>query len=73
MGQAARWHRELIPRRWTYPATGRRRGPDPAVVELMLWLARDNARWGCLRVAGECRELGVAVAATSVPAILRRL
>jgi len=54
-----RWHRELIRRRWTYPATGRRRGLDPEVVELVLRLARDNARWGYLRIAGECRKLGV--------------
>ncbi len=37
-----RWHRELIRRRWTYPATGSRRRLDPAVVELVLRLARDN-------------------------------
>jgi putative transposase len=34
-----RWHRELIRRRWTYPATGRRGGLDPEVVELVLRLA----------------------------------
>src|SRR3954468_18895038 len=28
-----RWHRELVRRRWTYPATGRQRGVDPEVVE----------------------------------------
>jgi putative transposase len=67
-----RWHRELIRRRWTYPATGRRRGLDPEVVELVLRLARDNARWGYLRIAGECRKLGVTVSATSVRTILRR-
>src|SRR3954468_272524 len=49
-----RWHRELVRRRWTYPATGRQRGLDPAVVELVLRLAQDNARWGYLRIAGEC-------------------
>ena len=48
-----RWHRELIRRRWTYPTTGRSRGLDPAVVELVLRLARDNARWGYLRVRRE--------------------
>src|SRR6266545_5672425 len=37
-----RWHRELIRRRWTYPATGSRRRLDPAVVELVQRLARDN-------------------------------
>jgi putative transposase len=51
-----RWHRELVRRRWTYPATGRRRGLDPEVVELVLRLARDNARWGYLRIVGECRK-----------------
>jgi putative transposase len=31
-----RWHRELVRRRWTYPAAGGRRGLDPEVVELVL-------------------------------------
>jgi putative transposase len=64
--------RELIRRRWTYPTTGRGRGLVPAVVELVLRLARDNARWGYLRIVGECRKLGVTVSATSVRTILRR-
>jgi putative transposase len=67
-----RWHRELIRRRWTYPTTAARRGLDPAVVELVLRLARDNHRWGYLRIAGECRKLGVTLSATSVRSILRR-
>jgi putative transposase len=66
-----RWHRELVRRRWTYP-TGRRRGLDLAVVDLVLRLARDNPRWGYMRVVGECRKLGVSVSATSVRTILRR-
>jgi putative transposase len=67
-----RWHRELIRYRWTYPVTGRSRGLDPEVVELVLRLARDNERWGYLRIVGECRKLGVTVSATSVRTILRR-
>jgi transposase InsO family protein len=67
-----RWHRELVRRGWIYPATGRRRGLDLEVVELVLRLARDNARWGYVRIAGECRKLGVNVSATSVRTILRR-
>jgi putative transposase len=42
------------------------------VVELVLRLARDNPRWGYLRIVGECRKLGVLVSATSVRTILRR-
>src|SRR5919199_836171 len=68
-----RWHRELIRRRWTYPTrTARRRGLDDEVVALVLRLARDNPRWGYLRIVGECRKLGVQVSATSVRGILRR-
>jgi transposase InsO family protein len=68
-----RWHRELIARRWTYPHTGRdRRGLDEQVVALVVRLARENPRWGYLRIVGECRNLGVPVSATSVRRILRR-
>src|ERR671932_2067451 len=35
-------------------------------------MARDNVRWGYMRIAGECRKLGVKVSATSVRTILRR-
>jgi putative transposase len=68
-----RWHRELIARRWTYPHTGvKRRGLDEEVVALVVRLARENPRWGYLRIVGECRSLGVRVSATSVRRILRR-
>src|SRR6266498_1074875 len=67
-----RWHRELIRRRWTYPATGRNcRTLDPEVVDLVLRLARENPRWGYVRIVGECRKLGVPVSETSVCTILR--
>ena len=49
-----RWHRELVARRWTYPVTGlRSRGLDPHIVELVLRMARENRRWGFLRIVGE--------------------
>jgi transposase InsO family protein len=68
-----RWHRELIARRWTYPPTGRdQRGLDEEIVALVVRLARENPRWGYLRIVGECRNLGVCVSATSVRRILRR-
>jgi transposase InsO family protein len=65
-----RWHRELVRRRWSYPSA-RRRGLDPAVIDLVLRLARENPRWGYLRIVGECRKLGVRVSATSIRSILR--
>jgi hypothetical protein len=34
-------------------------------------LAKENPRWGCVRIVGECRKLGVTVSATSVRSILR--
>ncbi|MEJ3747013.1 helix-turn-helix domain-containing protein [Actinomycetes bacterium KLBMP 9797] len=68
-----RWHRELIARRWAYPRAGRdRRGLDEEIVALVVRLARENPRWGYLRIVGECRNLGVRVSATSVRRILRR-
>ena len=38
-----RWYRELVARRWTYPATGHRQGGLPVeVVELVVRMAREN-------------------------------
>jgi hypothetical protein len=68
-----RWHPEAARRRWAYAREPRvRRGLDPAVVELVLRLARENPRWGYLRICGECAKLGMKVSATSVRNILRR-
>jgi len=41
-------------------------------LELVLRLARENPRWGYLRIVGEAGKLGVTVSATSVRNILRR-
>jgi hypothetical protein len=41
-------------------------------VELILRLARENPRWGYLRICGECAKLGMKVSATSVRNILHR-
>jgi hypothetical protein len=64
-----RWHRELVARRWTYPATGRsRRGLPGATVELVVRLARENPRWGYVRIVGETRKLGVTMPSSPAPA-----
>jgi transposase len=68
-----RWHRALVRRRWTYP---HRRGGRPTLpvetVNLIVRLARENPRWGYLRIVGELKKLGVTVSKTSVAAVLRR-
>jgi transposase len=68
-----RWHRELVRRKWTY----RRRGPgrpalDPGIVDLVVRLGRENPRWGCVRIQGELRKLGIRIGASSVGRILQR-
>jgi len=68
-----RWHRELIARWRTHPSAGRdRRGVDEEIIALVVRLARENPRWGYVRIVGECRTLGVRVSASSVRRILRR-
>jgi hypothetical protein len=72
-GTLLRWHRELVHRRWTYPdrRDSSRRGLAPEVVELVVRLAKENPRWGYVRIVGERAKLGLRVSAASVRAILR--
>ena len=68
-----RWHRALVRRRWTYPH--RRPGrPAPAneTGELIVRLAKENPRWGYLRIVGELGKLGVTVSKGSVANVLQR-
>ena len=68
-----RWHRALVRRRWTYPHRSHGRTPlAQETVELIVRLARENPRWGYLRIVGELKKLGIAVSKTSVAAVLRR-
>ena len=60
-GTVLRWHRDLVARRWTYPHTGKARGLDPETVNLVVRLAKENPRWGYLRIKGELAKLGVVV------------
>src|SRR6266704_79102 len=69
------WHRELVRRKWA--AFGRRRGPgrpglDSELQKLILEMAKDNPKWGCIRIRGELLKLGHVVSATTIRNLLRR-
>src|SRR6266516_4100074 len=69
-----RWHRDLVRRKWTF-RRGRRPGRphlDREVQALVLQMARENSRWGCVRISGELRKLGIRVGATTIRTLLRR-
>ena len=70
-----RWHRELIAQKWDH--SDRRSKPpgrpptDPAIVELVLRMARDNPTWGYDRIQGALANLGQQISDQTVGNILK--
>ena len=67
-----RWHRELVRRKWTYKA---KKVGRPAIsqdlYELVCRMARKNSIWGCMRIKGELKGLGINVGVSTIRRILR--
>jgi transposase InsO family protein len=62
-----------VRRRWTLPHRRPGRPSLPAeTVGLIVRLARENPRWGYLRIVGELKKLGVTASKTTVASVLRR-
>src|ERR1022692_173026 len=70
-----RWHRKAAKHKWR--RWRKRRGPgrppmSDELVGLIVRLGRENHSWGCVRIQGELRKLGIRVSASSIRRVLRQ-
>jgi transposase InsO family protein len=70
-GTLLRWHRRMVTRKWTQPKAPGRPLLASELAELIVKLAKDNPRWGVVRIQGELRRLGHRIGAGTIRKILR--
>ncbi len=66
------WHRHLVANHWTYPNRPGRPSTLAETRRVIIRLARENPTWGYRRIHRELARLGLAIAASTVWAILKK-
>ncbi len=70
-----RWHRELVAQKWDFSALRRHVGrprTQEEIAKLVVQMAQENPTWGCGRIEGALKNLGVKLSDTTIGDILRQ-